>query len=94
MLRLNFIKENPNDIISILKKKNFDGEKLIMEIIQLDDSRINLQKDLNELQNKMNLLSKEIGICYAEKNITQAEKLKTETKSLKNLIQEKKENQK
>ena len=94
MLRLNFIKENPNDIISILKKKNFDGEKLIMEIIQLDDSRINLQKDLNELQNKMNLLSKEIGICYTEKNITQAEKLKTETKSLKNLIQEKKENQK
>ena len=94
MLRLNFIKENPNDIISILKKKNFDGKKLIMEIIQLDDSRINLQRDLNELQNKMNLLSKEIGICYTEKNITQAEKLKSETKSLKNLIQEKKENQK
>ena len=76
MLRLNFIKENPNDIISILREKNFDGEKLIMEIIQLDDSRINLQKDLNELQNKMNLLSKEIGICYAEKKYNTSRKIK------------------
>ena len=89
MLRTSIIKQNTEKIISSLKKKNFDGQKIIKEILQSDKVRIEIQKELNDLQNKMNSLSKEIGICFSEKNIEQAEKLKSETLEIKSLIQKK-----
>ena len=66
MLRTSIIKENTEKIITSLKKKNFDAEKIIKEIIEIDNLRIKIQKELNRLQNQMNSLSKEIGICFAE----------------------------
>jgi len=94
MLHTSIIKENTEKIISSLKKKNFDAQKIINEIISIDDLRIDLQKELNGLQNQMNTLSKEIGICFAENNIEKAEKLKSESVSLKALIQTKNNEQK
>jgi len=94
MLRTSIIKKNTEKIISSLKKKNFDGQKIIKEIISSDKTRIEIQKELNDLQNKMNSLSKEIGICFSEKNIEQAEKLKSETLEIKSLIQKKTDDQK
>jgi len=94
MLRTSIIKENTAEIISALKKKNFDGEKIINEIIQLDNLRIKIQQELNQLQNQMNSLSKEIGICFSKNNKEKAEKLKSESGKLKILIQKKNEDQK
>tara|TARA_S200000501_G_scaffold377255_1_gene434905 strand:- start:4233 stop:5501 length:1269 start_codon:yes stop_codon:yes gene_type:complete len=94
MLRTSIIKKNTEKIISSLKKKNFNGQKIIKEIISADKTRIEIQKELNDLQNKMNSLSKEIGICFSEKNIEKAEKLKSETLEIKSLIQKKTDDQK
>ncbi len=94
MLRTSIIKENTAEIISALKKKKFDGQKIINEIIQLDNLRIKIQQELNQLQNQMNSLSKEIGICFSKNNKEQAEKLKSESGKLKILIQKKNEDQK
>ena len=94
MLRTSIIKENAEKIISSLKKKNFDAQQIINEIISIDNLRINLQKELNGLQNQMNSLSKEIGMCFAENNKNKAEKLKSESGSLKVLIQKKNTEQK
>ena len=68
MLRTSIIKENTAETISALKKKKFDGQKIISEIIQLDNFRIKIQQELNHLQNQMNSLSKEIGICFSKNN--------------------------
>ena len=94
MLRTSIIKENTEKIITSLKKKNFDAEKIIKKIIEIDNLRIKIQKELNRLQNQMNSLSKEIGICFAENNKEKAEDLKSESGSLKKLIQLKNDDQK
>ncbi len=94
MLRTSIIKENTPEIISSLKKKNFDGQKIIKKIIETDNIRIKIQKELNSLQNHMNSLSKEIGICFAKNNKEKAEKLKSESGKLKILIQTKNDEQK
>ena len=94
MLRTSIIKKNTAETISALKKKKFDGQKMINEIIQLDNLRIKIQQELNQLQNQMNSLSKEIGICFSKNNKEKAEKLKSESGKLKILIQKKNEDQK
>ena len=94
MLRTSIIKKNTEKIIASLKKKNFDAEKIIKEIIEIDNLRIKIQKELNRLQNQMNSLSKEIGICFTENNKEKAENLKSESGNLKNLIQVKNDEQK
>ena len=94
MLRISVIKENAEKIISSLKKKKFNAQKIIKEIINIDNLRINIQKELNDLQSQMNFLSKSIGICYSENNKDKAEKLKSESSSLKILIQTKIDEQK
>ena len=94
MLRTSVIKENTTEIISSLKKKNFDGQKIIEKIIEIDNIRIEIQKELNSLQNQMNSLSKEIGICFSKKNTEKAEKLKSQSGKLKILIQTKNDEQK
>ncbi len=94
MLRTSIIKENTEKIIASLKKKNFDAEKIIKAIIEIDNLRVKIQKELNRLQNQMNSLSKEIGICFAENNKEKAENLKSESGNLKKLIQLKNDEQK
>ncbi len=94
MLRTSIIKENTKKIISSLKKKNFNAQKIIKEIVEMDSLRINIQKELNILQNKMNSLSKKIGIYYSENNKEKAEKLKSESGALKILIQKKNDEEK
>ncbi len=94
MLRISIIKQNPEKIISSLKKKSFNAQKIIKEIIEIDNLRINIQKELNSLQSEMNSLSKEIGICFAKNETEKAQKLKNESGTLKSLIQTKNNDQK
>ena len=86
MLQITTIKQQNSAIISALKKKNFNAEKIIEKIIVLDDKRIAIQKDLNLLQQNMNSISKEIGLSFSKNKKEQAKKLQTESKRLSSTL--------
>ncbi len=88
MIELNNIRENHKEIIKRLKIKNFDGEKLISELIDLDKKKREIQTENDALLNKRNTISKEIGNLFKSGKSEEANALKNETKSLNDNIQE------
>ncbi len=84
MLTINQIKENPEGIIQGLIKRNFrDSEKVIAEVLDLDQRRRNTQTALDSLLNSINSISKNIGIFMKDGRQADAEKAKMETRELK-----------
>ncbi|MEM8523814.1 MAG: serine--tRNA ligase [Bacteroidota bacterium] len=90
MLQLNYIRENRDQIIEGLKKRNFSSEQLavIDQIIELDDKRKTTQQSGDELKAEMNQLSKEIGALYKAGKGTEAEEKKHLVGSRKVEVQE------
>lgn len=86
MLTLKFIQANKEEVIEGLKKRNFDAEKLVDEIIMLDDKRKSLQYKTDTNQSLLKKKSTKIGTLYKEGNTAEAEKIKQETLSLKKNI--------
>ncbi|MEI6884182.1 MAG: serine--tRNA ligase [Bacteroidota bacterium] len=83
MLQLSTIREKTSEVIERLKLKNFDGEKIINQIIRVDDIRREAQKALDELQAQGNNLAKEIGLLYKQGKAGEANQLKEKTAELK-----------
>ncbi|MCL2598116.1 MAG: serine--tRNA ligase [Paludibacter sp.] len=86
MLNLKYITDNPQDVISRLAKKHFDGEKFINQVIELDKNRKHTQNALDNFSAKMNALSKEIGILFSQGKTDEATAAKAETADLKEKI--------
>ncbi len=86
MLILSYIKENRDQVISRLKIKNFDAEKIIDEVLSLDTSRRELQAANDSRQAEMNALSKEIGQLFKAGEKEKAEEAKNKTTRLKESI--------
>ena len=76
MLDILFIKNNLSETINSLKKKKFDGEKILEKLIFLDTERIRKQKKTNTIQEKININSKKIGELYKKGGIKEAQELK------------------
>ena len=92
MLELNYIRENKNEVISGLEKRNFKDLGLIEEIILTDKSRRDTQKNLDSKLHEANSLTKEIGLFFKSGNIKKAENFKlksAEIKTTTKLLQEK-----
>ena len=92
MLELNYIRENKNEVISGLEKRNFKDLGLIEEIILTDKIRRETQKKLDSKLHEANSLTKEIGLFYKSGNIKKAENFKlksAEIKTTTKLLQEK-----
>ena len=83
MLTLSFIRENRDQIIEAQKKRNFDAEKIIDEIIKLDSSKRRMQTELENNQAKANVIAKNIGVFYKSGVNEKANKLKIESSELK-----------
>jgi len=64
MLQLEFLRKNKELAIQQLAIKNFQAADLIEEVIDLDQSRKNTQKDLDDILARSNQLAKEIGALY------------------------------
>ena len=62
MLALQFIREKRDLIIEAQKKRNFNDEKIIDEMIKLDSLKRSNQIKLESNLAKANLIAKEIGI--------------------------------
>lgn len=83
MLTIQFIKENPQEVISRLKIKNFDAEVLVKEILNLDEKRRETQKQLDDILAEGNNIAKEIGVLFKQGKSEEANALKIKTSELK-----------
>lgn len=88
MLQISFIRENQELVIERLKIKNLDAQKIIKEIVELDDLRKSSQKELDNTLALSNQLAKEIGKLYHEGKRDQAENAKAESTELKQAAKE------
>ena len=83
MLALQFIRENRNLIIEAQKKRNFNAETIIDEIIKLDSLRRSNQTELESKLAKANIIAKEIGALFKAGNDKKAADLKNKSSELK-----------
>lgn len=83
MLQIQFIRQNPEEIITRLKIKNFDAASLVADILQYDEKRRNLQTQLDETLAEANKLAKNIGELFKSGKPAQANEMKAQSAALK-----------
>ena len=83
MLQVNNIKENKEEFIKGLKKRNFEAESILEEVLQLDEKRRATQVKLDDILAESNRLSKEIGMMFKNGEHQKANLLKEKTGKLK-----------
>lgn len=88
MLTLSRIEENKDELVKLLKLKNFDAAPIFEEIISLNNERKTSQQEVNEAQAKMNSNAKKIGMLFKEGKRDEAEAAKNESAGLKDLIKD------
>jgi len=88
MLNLKFIQENPELVISKLKKKNFDATSIVLKITELSGKKNEIQNNADQFKAEMNKISKEIGILMRDGKNDKAQAAKTRTGELKDSIKQ------
>ncbi|HPX58818.1 MAG TPA: serine--tRNA ligase [Bacteroidales bacterium] len=83
MIALQYLRENPDNVIERLKIKNFDASEYVRDILHFDKLKRSLQKQLDDNLAQQNKIAKEIGILFKEKKTAEAEILKERTAQLK-----------
>jgi len=83
MLEVSRLKSSKKEIIARLKVRNFDGEKLIDKVLELDGRRKSTQGELDEILYQINTSSKEIGEFFKAGKTEEANKLKGNIPNLK-----------
>ncbi|HMQ64172.1 MAG TPA: serine--tRNA ligase [Flavilitoribacter sp.] len=85
MLEVNYIRENKEQVIHGLKKRNFTAGDLaiIDDILRLDDNRKSIQTELDALLAERNALSKEIGQLMQSGKKDEAESIRQKVAGLR-----------
>lgn len=84
MLQVNFIRENFEKAVTGLKKRNFaEADLILSQLIQVDDTRKNIQLERDQLQSESNTISKTIGKLMQSGQKEEAEKVKSRTSEIK-----------
>jgi seryl-tRNA synthetase len=83
MLQIGFIRENEALVIQQLKKRNFEAEALITQLLETDDQRKKTQQELDQQLAELNRLSKAIGQLFKEGKTDEASEIKAQTTALK-----------
>ncbi|MBL4592251.1 MAG: serine--tRNA ligase [Flavobacteriales bacterium] len=83
MLQTTYIRENKELIIERFKKRNFEGEAIINQVLKLDDDRKSTQQKLDAQLAEGNKLAKEIGELFKAGKHEEANNIKEQTKTLK-----------
>lgn len=83
MLQVHFIRENKEEVITRLAKKNFDATAVVELVIALDEKRRNTQVELDNLLAESNKLSKDIGEMMKNGEKAKAEILKEKTTQIR-----------
>jgi seryl-tRNA synthetase len=88
MLQVSYIRQNKEQVISGLQKKNFKDLTVIDQIIEADDLRKDSQRKLDDYLAESNKLAKEIGQLFKEGKTQEANDKKARTAELKELSRE------
>ncbi len=88
MLTLNYIQENPGEVVEKLAKRNFDARKIVDTIIELRETKNQIQVQSDNAKAEMNRLSKEIGVLFREGKTDEANLAKERTGELKENIRQ------
>ncbi|MEM6892942.1 MAG: serine--tRNA ligase [Bacteroidota bacterium] len=83
MLQLQNLRENREDIIQALGKRNLEGQAMVDEVLSLDEKRRSIQAELDSTLAEANSLSKEIGNLFKSGKADEAQVLKAKTRTLK-----------
>ena len=83
MLQIHFIRENKEEVITRLAKKNFEAAGIVERIVELDEKRRNTQVELDNLLAESNKLSKDIGEMMKNGEKAKAEILKEKTTEIR-----------
>lgn len=86
MLQAQTIRENREEYVARINKRNLPGDEITLKIIELDDSRRKAQQDYEHAQATLNKLSKEIGDLFKAGKREDADALKHQTTELKEEI--------
>ena len=83
MLQLQAIRENKEQLIQGLKKRDLDAQPLIDKVLELDENRRSLQTRLDSVLAEANKISKEIGGLFKSGKVEEANALKEKSAKLK-----------
>ncbi|AFD08291.1 serine--tRNA ligase [Solitalea canadensis] len=83
MLQINYIRENKEDVLARLSKKNFKQLELVDEILDLDHKRRSTQAQLDNVLSQSNTMAKSIGELVKSGRKEEIEKIKETTSLLK-----------
>lgn len=61
MLQIQFIRENKEEVVARLAKRNMDASTIVEEVISLDEKRRSTQVALDTILAESNKVSKDIG---------------------------------
>jgi seryl-tRNA synthetase len=89
MLTLQQIRDNQEEIIIRLKKRNFDPTETIQQIVEVDNRRKAAQAEGDTLLAEANQISKQVGDLFKAGKANEAGALKERTAVLKGLIADK-----
>ena len=88
MLQVAYIRENKEEVIKGLAKRNMDASELVNLVIELDEKRRSTQVELDTILAESNKLSKEIGELMRNGEKEKAEATKSKTADLKEKTKE------
>ncbi|WP_166336121.1 serine--tRNA ligase [Sphingobacterium chungjuense] len=83
MLQISYVRENRDEVIAGLQKKNFKELHLIDEVIALDESRRSLQSSSESIAAEANASAKQIGDLMRQGKREEADAIKLTTSSHK-----------
>lgn len=82
MLQLNAIRDNKDEIVARLKKKNFNTD-IIEQVVAIDADRRKTQSELDALKAEANVISKQVGELMKGGKKAEADELKNKSVALK-----------
>ncbi|MHC5311060.1 serine--tRNA ligase [Myroides sp. LJL116] len=83
MLQIAFIRENQEQVVKALAKRNLDVADLLKEVLELDERRRSTQVELDNVLAESNKLSKSIGELMKNGEKEKAEEIKETTSNLR-----------
>ena len=83
MLQIQTIRDNKEEVILALEKRNIDAQPLVDNVLRLDEKRRASQTSLDNVLAESNKISKEIGVLYKTGKVQEANLLKEQTVKLK-----------
>lgn len=88
MLQVQVLRENRDEFIERLKRRNHDFTEQIDAVLALDEKRRSSQKELDDCLAQANAMSKEIGQLYQQGKADEANAIKAKSAELKQKGQE------